>query len=89
MKGKGKGKHKGQCKKHKAHPDNFGAKVSAEAHRYKAEGLDKSKSFGKWVSEQRRKNGTQGTDTHDKVPNVDKKPDTSAPKSNGNGHSGH
>lgn len=42
----------------KAAKDNFGAAVSAEAHKMKADGT-KGRDFGKWVSNQRRKNQDQ------------------------------
>jgi len=40
----------------KARKANFGALVSAEAHRLKAEGLNGKQKMGPWVSGQRRQN---------------------------------
>jgi hypothetical protein len=51
-----------------AQKDNFGAIVSAEAHRLKEEGLNGKQKMGPWVSGQRRKNdqnlGVSGGSDH-------------------------
>jgi len=46
---------------------NFGALVSAEAHRLKKEGLNGTQKMGPWVSGQRRQNDERNADTGDSL----------------------
>jgi hypothetical protein len=49
----------------KARKANFGAIVSAEAHRLKREGLNGTQKMGPWVSNQRRQNDQKNADAGD------------------------